>query len=90
MATTIIPAGQTRPVRIPKETQIDIVEHPTGTQGYILLNETVPPERINYPLTIHPHPTVYSFPNDTCLITNVAPPGSSVDILTQVLPVTEV
>jgi hypothetical protein len=81
MATTIIPAGETRPVRIPKKARIDIVENPTGIVGYVLLHDTVPPEKIDYPLPGHPHPTPYLFPNDICVITNFSVVGSYVEII---------
>jgi hypothetical protein len=93
MATVIIPDGSTKPVKIPKNCQIDIIEHPTGTKGYVLLHCTNPPEIINYPLPTHPHPTVYNLPVPVCNVTNIAadgtPPGSSVDFIAPYLPVTE-
>jgi hypothetical protein len=89
-----IPDGSTKPVKIPKECQIDIVEHPTGTQGFIIIHSSNPPETINYPLPVHPHPVYYNLLNDNCTIVNHAapgtPPGSAVDIIAPYLPATEV
>jgi hypothetical protein len=76
----IIPAGETRPVKIPKNCQIDIIEHPTGTEGHVLLHCKNPPENISYPLQKHPHPIVYVIDDEICCISNEAAAGSHVVI----------
>lgn len=77
MATTIIPAGQTRPVRIPKMSQIIVDEYPKGTKGKLELDYIVPPEVIVYPLLANPHPVLYNIPSEICNIRNMSKVSNS-------------
>jgi hypothetical protein len=70
MASTIIPAGETRPVRIPKMSQITIDEFPRGTKGRLELDHSVPSEVIGYPLPANPHPVLYNIPDEICNVKN--------------------
>jgi hypothetical protein len=72
MATTIIPAGETRPVRIPKMSQITIDEYPRGTKGKVELDYAAHPEVIYYPLQANPHPVLYNIPDEICNIKNTS------------------
>jgi hypothetical protein len=75
-----LPAGQTKPVKIPGGKKIKIIEEPTGTVGQLLLHHVEPPEIIDYP-RLGPTDTVYNFVNDICLMTNVSLPGTYITVL---------
>lgn len=96
MATIIIPAGETKPVRIPKGSQMDIIENPPGTKGYVALLCTNPQEKIFYPLRAHPYANNLNVMGEMCDLTNVAVQGPmpnvsvTVAIIEPPPPVTEV
>jgi hypothetical protein len=79
---TIIPAGETRPVRIPRLSQIYINEVPVGTLGKLELQYINPPEIINYPLVSNPHPVIYNIPGEICNIRNVCKTSGSHVVIT--------
>ena len=75
-----VPAGQTKPVKVPGGKRIQIIEEPPGTVGQLLLHHVEPPEIIDYP-RLEPTDTVYNFLNDICIMTNLGPVGTSIMVL---------
>jgi len=75
-----MPAGQTRPVKIPNGKKIKIIEEPLGTVGQLLLHHVEPPEIIDYPQA-DPTDKRYFFENDICIMTNMGPIGTSIQVL---------